>query len=132
VVASTASLISYSRRVNSSEISPATIAKYWAWRIELLLTRSMEQRDATDTAVVDVRFEDLTADPIAVVETIYEAASRPLTDEARAAMTRYMTDRPRGHFGAHHYEPSDFGLDAANLQSRFANYSNRFGLTAER
>jgi hypothetical protein len=131
VVASTASMISYSRRVSSSDISPQTIGKYWAWRIELLLTRSMEQRDATNTPVIDVRFEDLTADPIGVVETIYQAAGRPLTDDARAAMTRYLAERPRGHFGAHRYEPSDFGLDAADLRSRFADYSSRFGLAAE-
>jgi hypothetical protein len=132
VAASTASLISYSRRTGTSNVSPISIGKYWAWRIERLLTRSMEQRDATGTPVVDVRFEDLTTDPMAVVTDIYRAAGRTLSDPARAAMERYLTERPRGHFGAHRYEPTDFGLDPVDLRSRFADYSARFGLTPER
>jgi hypothetical protein len=132
VVASTASMISYSRRMSSSTIAPQTIAKYWAWRIERLLTRSMEQRDATGTPVVDVRFEDLTAEPMSVVEDIYRAAGRPLSDEARTAMERYLVERPKGHFGAHRYEPADFGLDPAELRSRFSDYSTRFALSSER
>jgi hypothetical protein len=131
VVASTASMISYGRRMSSDDISPRTIAKYWAWRIERLLTRSMTQRDATGTPVIDVRFEDLTADPLAVVEEIYRAADRTLTEGARAAMARYVTERPRGHFGTHRYEPADFGLYPAELRHRFAEYSGRFGLSAE-
>jgi hypothetical protein len=131
VVASTASMISYSRRMSSSTISPPTIGRYWAWRIERLLTRSMEQRDATGTPVVDVRFEDLMADPLSIVEEIYRAADRQLSDQARDAMGRYLSERPRGHFGAHVYDLSDFGLDSGTLGATFSDYSGRFGLSAE-
>jgi hypothetical protein len=126
VVPSTASLISYSRRMGTFEVTPTTVGRYWAWRIERLLTRSIEQRAATGARVVDVRFHDLLADPMGVVEEVYRVAGRGLTDEARHAMERYLVERPKGHFGAHAYSPEDFGLDPGELRRRFADYCDRF------
>jgi len=132
VVPSTASLISYSRRMGTFDVNPTTVGRYWAWRVERLLTRSIEQREATGTPVVDVRFPDLLADPMGVVADIYRAAGRDLTDDARAAMERYLVERPKGHFGAHRYSAEDFGLDPADLRRRFADYSDRFAIAPER
>jgi hypothetical protein len=131
VVPSTASLIAYSRRMGTFAVDPTTIGRYWAWRIERLLTRSVEQREATGTPVVDVRFPDLLADPMGVVEEIYRAAGRGLDHDGRAAMERYLVERPKGHFGAHRYSPEEFGLDAADLRRRFADYTDRFGVAPD-
>jgi hypothetical protein len=131
VVASTASLISYSRRMGTFDVSPPTIGRYWAWRIERLLSRSIDQREAIGRNVVDVRFPDLLADPMGVVQDVYRAAGRVLSPEARAAMERYLRERPQGHFGAHRYQPADFGLDASELRRRFADYADRFDVAPE-
>ena len=132
VVTSTASMITYGRRMGTSEINPSQIGRYWAWRTHRMLERNLRQREQPDAPpVLDVGFDELMADPMAVVGAIYERAGRELTDDARAAMERYLAERPRGHFGAHSYEPADFGIDPEVVRRDFEEYTTRFGVSAE-
>jgi hypothetical protein len=132
VVTSTASMITYGRRMGTSAIAPSQIGRYWAWRTHRMLERNLRQRDRTDTPqILDVRFDELMADPMAVVRTIYARAGRELTDVAGAAMERYLAERPRGHFGVHDYQPADFGIDPDAVRRDFEEYTSRFGVPTE-
>jgi hypothetical protein len=131
VVTSTASRISYARRLGTFDISPPTIGRYWAWRIERLLSRSIDQRDATGAAVVDVAFRDLQTDAMAVVEEVYRAAGRTLSAEARTEMDRYVKDHPRRSVAGLGARPGDVGLDPAELRRRFSAYVDRFGVAPD-
>jgi hypothetical protein len=132
VVTSTASMITYGRRMGTSAIAPSQIGRYWAWRTHRMLERNLRQRDRPDAPpILDVPFEELMADPMAVVGAIYARAGRELTDDACAAMERYLADRPRGHFGAHAYEPEDFGIDPDTVRRDFEEYTTRFAVPAE-
>ena len=70
------------------------------------------------------------ADDLAMVARVYDLAGQPLDDDARAAMTRFMADHPRGKFGAVDYDLAAFGLDPGALRRQMAFYTERFGVTA--
>jgi hypothetical protein len=130
-VVRTAVLIARRRRLGTFDVSPPTIGRYWAWRIERLVSRSIDQRDATGANVVDVRFEDLQADPLSVVEEVYRAAGGTLSPEARIEMEREVREGPARNLGGSAARPEDVGLDPVELRGRFAGYVDRFGVTPD-
>jgi hypothetical protein len=78
-----------------------------------------------------VHFDAFMADDMAMVTRVYDLAGQPLDEGARAAMTRFMTDHPRGKFGAVEYDLSAFGLEHSALRRQMDFYSERFGVTRE-
>jgi hypothetical protein len=44
----------------------------------------------------------------------------------------YVTGKPRGAHGVHHYSLAEMGLDAAVERKRFAFYCDHFGVAEER
>jgi len=73
----------------------------------------------------DVHYQDLVADPIGTVRSIYEYFGLDLTEPAHAAMTALHTENTSGQRRpAHRYQLSDFGLTAGQVDERFAAYSH--------
>ncbi|WP_030170024.1 sulfotransferase family protein [Spirillospora albida] len=72
----------------------------------------------------DVHYEDFVTDPIGTVEAIYTHFGLPLTDEARTSMTSLHSESTTGAARpAHRYTLEDFGLTAAEVDDRFADYT---------
>lgn len=83
-----------------------------------------------DPRIVHLRFEDLTKDPIGVLQSVYARFGLPFTAEADQLMRRWLDDpahRP-DRYGRYPYSLEPFGLKAADIARTFANYSERFGL----
>ena len=95
-----------------------------------MLDRGLAFRAAHPAADIhDLKMTDLVADPIANVREIYAFAGKDLSDDAVAKMEAYLeTNRREGRAGRHGYDGRDFGLDAAELDARFAAYRARFGV----
>ncbi len=90
----------------------------WARGLEVFTKQRARHPEAQ---FVDVRYEDFTADPISVVERIYERLGVPLGGQARAAMTALHDESRSGERRpAHRYELSDFGLTGSEVDERFA------------
>jgi hypothetical protein len=133
VVATTAARITSIRGLATSSITPSQIGRYWAWRTHRMLERNLRQRDRPDAPpILDVHFEHLKADPLAVVGSIYERAGRGLTDEARRAMERHLTERSQRHLDAHTVEPAQFGIDPRTVRDDHEEYTARFDVCVER
>lgn len=79
----------------------------------------------------DVLFAELMADPVAAIGGAYAAIGRELTDEHRAAITRYLDAKPRGKHGTHRYTAEDWGFDAATLRAELAPYIAHFRIPTE-
>jgi Sulfotransferase family len=79
----------------------------------------------------DVRFHDLMADPAAAIEGAYASIGREMTGEHRAAVARYLDDKPRGKHGTHRYTAAEWGFDADVLRADLAPYMSRFGVAVE-
>jgi hypothetical protein len=133
VIASTATMISYTARSSQATVDPAKIGHYWADRVETMLRAGMRDHHLLpDGRFIDVKFDEFMADDLAMVQRIYEVADQPFTPDARAAMEAFMADHPRGVHGGVLYDlEGDFDLDRATLRDRLCDYTDRFGVALE-
>lgn len=96
---------------------------------ELGMRRMIAFREAgNEQRFQDMSFKALQADPIPVIERLYDFLGEAFTDETRAAMLAWRAATPRDKHGRHEYDAADFGLDKAVLRQRFGFYYDRFGL----
>jgi hypothetical protein len=93
------------------------------------LERFRAERARHDQArFLDVRYEDLVADPVGTAEAVYAHFGLPFTRAAAGPMQALSAERATGSPGtapAHRYALADFGLTGADVGARFS------GLTAE-
>ncbi len=132
VVQSAITMLAYGDRVRRTRVDLAGLAEYWIDRVERLLRACVRDRDRLPAErVVDVRFDELMADDIGMVATIYGRGGLAMTDDARAALARFKHDNPRGKHGQVLYDlHADFGLEPAAVRARFGFYVERFGVCA--
>jgi hypothetical protein len=133
VIASTATMITYSARMSQAKVDAPKIGHYWADRVESMLRAGMRDHHLLpDDRSIDVKFDEFMADDLAMVERIYAVADQPFTDEARRAMAAFMDEHPRGVHGGVEYDPvGDFDLDPAALRARLRDYTDEYGITLE-
>lgn len=92
-----------------------------------LVERNIEaRRRIAPNRILDVRYPDLTADPVATVKRIYIHFGLPFDDAFEARMRAWMAERPRHRFGKHEYAAEDFGMTDAWIAGRFKAYIERF------
>jgi LPS sulfotransferase NodH len=88
----------------------------------------MAARDRHDPShFYDLAFEELAADPVGVVQRIYERFGLPWTDEVRAAVeAEDAAGRSGSRAPAPRYSLDDFGLTPDEVDERFAAYTARY------
>ncbi|MDO9495599.1 MAG: sulfotransferase [Nocardioides sp.] len=127
VMLSMVMMLCYTARMHRSPVDVAQITTYWYDRLDRLLTSLVRDRDVIGPdRSIDIRFDDFMAGDLAVAEQVYELAGEPVTAEARAAMSTYVEDHPRGRLGRVATSCEMFGLDEAEVRARFAPYVDRF------
>jgi Sulfotransferase family len=129
-VPSTCSLSAVIRGARSDRVDRMEIGRFWLAQVERGLSRVMAARDGclSSRPVLDIRYPDLVADPLAAVARICEFLEVPLTNQAANRMRRYLAENPAGRHGEHRYTAEEFGLRAADLDERFADYRKRHDL----
>ena len=106
------------------------IADHWTAMLDTSIQRVEAFRAAhPDHTVIDVRYDDLVADPVQTVATVYEQLGDELAPQARGAMADFVAARDTHRAGAHQYDPAEFGLDAGELARRFAGYAEKYQVT---
>jgi hypothetical protein len=127
VMASMASHATVLRRAFSDDTDPKQIARDWADRWARALDGFLAVRDgAAPEQFFDVSYESIERAPLETIERVYEFLGWPLSEEARAAMTRFLEANPKDKHGTHRYTLEQFGLDPAAEQRRFSRYCERF------
>jgi hypothetical protein len=76
----------------------------------------------------DLDFREVLADPIAAVRRSYDHFGFEWTPAGESAMRSWHEQNPQGKHGEHRYSASEYGLDASEMDERFAGYVDRFGL----
>ncbi|HEV2309706.1 MAG TPA: sulfotransferase, partial [Acidimicrobiia bacterium] len=134
VIASNATMLAYTARLNQGRPDPRLIGHYWSDRIQQMLEAGMRDRALLPAdQSVDVRFDEFMANDLATVERIYDVARQPFTPQIRAGMDTFIRDHPRGRHGGVIYDlEGDFDLDPAALRAGMRDYVARFGVTEER
>ena len=91
------------------------------------IERNLEARRALgESAIADVYYDDLVADPIGVVKRIREHHGLEFTDAYAAGLQAFLRDNPQHKHGKHRYSGADFGLDDDGIRARFQRYLERF------
>jgi hypothetical protein len=131
VAASAFSLIASLSGTFSDADHRAYIARRWTDVLVACTERVDGFRDACpDVPVHDVRYVDLMADPLGTVRELYRFLGEDLSPGAAAGMTEHLAANPKGRFGTHRYDVTDFGVSAAALRERFSSYLSRYDVTA--
>ena len=81
---------------------------------------------ALASVFTDIRFKDITADPLGQVARIYHRAGLTQTPDAQAAMANWLARDRDTQLARHRYTASDFGLDETLIRDRFEDYYHRF------
>jgi hypothetical protein len=120
-------MLTYTARMHRSHVPVEEIAAAWIDRLELMLAALVRDRDViAPERSIDVRFDDFIADELGVAEQVYGLVGEPVTDDARAALTEYLTGHGRGRLGKVVTSSEMFGLNEDELRERFAPYVSRF------
>jgi hypothetical protein len=132
VTTSMITMLAYSARIGHEQVDLHWIGRYWADRLEQMLRACVRDRDVLPAdQSMDMRFDEFMADDMGMVGRIYELAGQPMTARAKAAMTDFMADHPRGRHGGVLYDLAQFGLDGKQLRESMAFYNERFGVSEE-
>ena len=90
------------------------------------IERNLSARARHPGKIIDIRYTDLTADPMGTVESIYSSAGIQMSDEQRSSLRAHLADNPKGKHGEHKYDLSDVGLNAKEIGLRYAGYVREF------
>ena len=94
-------------------------------------TRLRDELGDRAKQIVDVRYQDLVEEPVAVLASMYAQWGLPFSAEAEARMRAYVAEHPRGKHGAHEYSFADTGLDLTEERAKLAAYQARFNVPSE-
>lgn len=84
------------------------------------------RKDIPSGRFVDVRYDELVAQPIAQFRRVIEAMGLRVTDEDIQAATDWMAHNGRDTHPRHRYTPEQFGIDQKDLERRFQFYLDAF------
>lgn len=83
-------------------------------------------RAARRPAIVDVRYDDLTRDPVAVIRHIYADLGLSFTATFEVHLRRALAEDRHGREGRHVYAAEDYGQTEDELRARFAPYTRAY------
>ena len=120
------SMVSYSRILFSEEVDQHTVAKQWVRKNGFMLSKALEYRknDRNDVVFTDVLYEDLIKDTMGVIKGIYQDRGESVSPELLAAFEAANFRNPKGKYGVHQYDLSEFGIDASYIQEYTAAYEH--------
>jgi hypothetical protein len=120
------SMVSYSRILFSEEVDQHTVAKQWVRKNGFMLSKALEYRKNEKGEVIftDVLYEDLIKDTIDVVKRIYRDGGVTVSSELLATFEAANSRNPKGKYGIHQYELSDFGIDESYIKDHTALYQH--------
>jgi hypothetical protein len=96
------------------------------------LKRTMAFRDKHPEGFIDIWHDDINADPIGVIRSLYRQLGLTLTAEVEKSMLAGIAARPERHHGAHHHTLEMFGVTPRDVEKAFGEYTARYKLDEPR
>lgn len=134
VIASLANLMATLQRMRSDHVDYDNLVAGIAYGFAELVQSVMGQRqrgDVPDHRIIDVRYQDLIANPLATVAELYERWRIRFSADAEARVRERIRRPADDGASIHRYAVEDTGLVAAAQRERFASYLERYGIPAE-
>ena len=128
-VPSLASLVYVIRGLASDSVDPRALGqqqlRWWADSLDAAMAARDKHGDKSDQ-FLDVQFDEVVADPVAVLHRAYERFDIPWSANTEGRMGAFLANNPRGKHGAHQYEIEDFGMSLAQIRERFEDYCDAY------
>lgn len=80
-----------------------------------------------ESQIFDCMYEELFADPIAMIRRVYRRFDLEFTDTFERRMVTYLENNKQGKYGRHKYSLQEYGFDAAAVFDQFRVYMERYG-----
>jgi hypothetical protein len=115
------------RNVDAAEIG-AQVTERWIDGAERLVAFD-RRADVGAARKINIRYEDLVADPLAAVRRIFGHFGETVSDAGIAGMAQALGAKARGGYaGQRHYALGKFGISPEALAPRFINYMDYFDI----
>jgi len=132
IIPSVSSLVATLRSAHSDEVDLDAIGRYHVDLYARALDRFVDQVESgalDPDRLTNSRHTDFLADALDVMRSLYAHFGWELSDGAAEAMAAYLADHAEGAAGGHAYDLASFGVDGADVRSRFTRYADAVGLT---
>jgi hypothetical protein len=91
-------------------------------------TTARNSNPRVERAILDLAHRDVVQDPIGTIRKIYERFGFAFSAAHEERIQRFLSEsRSAQRLGQHRHDPSEFGITAAEVHSRLADYYTRFG-----
>ena len=102
---------------------------YWTRRFSDALHTLIDMRGGDQShRFVDVRYDELTEDPLSTARRIFAALNLTFTETDELAMKSWLGTNRRESRPQHRYDPRSFGLSGKTMAADFAFYRDAFQL----
>lgn len=120
VVGSSCSLFAVSRGLFSDRIDEAALGREVLNLLVLGEQRAQAAAAKYPERLLEIPFEELVAEPIAIVRRIYDHFGYVYSPEMEQGMRAWLAANPRGKRGRHRYSLAEFGLTEGDVLTEFA------------
>jgi len=132
IVASGCSFSEILRKSGSDHIDKRVIGRDWMEMLDVY-THTFEAARARlepgrPDQFIDVYHDEFVSDPWPIIQSIYGACNRELSEEGRVAMQSWLKSNPRGKHGKHEYCLEDYGISKHDVEALFGDYVLRYNL----
>ncbi|WP_167101936.1 sulfotransferase [Mycobacterium sp. DL592] len=133
VIQSAITMMAYSDRLRRTSIDPDWLVDYWSDRIHRLLSACVRDRALVPAErSVDISFHHLNGNEMPVLQQLYALAGVDIEPKVAKRFQAYIDGNRRGGKGRIPYDlRGHFGVDPAELRSRFDFYFDRFDVRPE-
>ena len=134
-IPSTASVTCTARWQRSDTVDLEAVGQLVAFGFQFALENAINKREdggLPDAQVADLHLQELTDDPVTAIRNVYEHFNLPFSDQMPAKIIRYLNAKPKGKFGEHSYDMSEFGMTEESLREQYRRYTDYYRIAAER
>ncbi|WP_328357478.1 sulfotransferase [Mycobacterium sp. NBC_00419] len=133
VIQSAITMMAYSDRLRRTSIDPDWLVDYWSDRIHRLLSACVRDRALVPAdRSIDISFHHLNGNEMPVLDELYALAAVDIGPKVAKRFQAYTDSNRRGGKGRIPYDlRGHFGVDPAELRSRFDFYFDRFDVRPE-
>jgi hypothetical protein len=134
VVGSLADLMATLHWMHSDRVAYDGLVEFMCMGVEIQMNGVTAERQSgalAEEQISDVRYTELTADPVGTIARLYDGWGLALSAAAESSIGRYVDARHHGRSGGHDYRFEDTGLDLAEHRALVSEYQERFGVISE-
>ncbi|GAY16336.1 sulfotransferase [Mycobacterium sp. shizuoka-1] len=133
VIQSAITMMAYSDRLRRTSIDPDWLVDYWTDRIHRLLSACVRDRELVAAErSLDIGFHHLNGNEMPILEEFYRRAGIDIPPKVAKRFQAYVDDNRRGAKGRIPYDiKKHFGVEPADLRSKFDFYVDRFDVRPE-